>query len=93
MESGEVRRLNTIDPWIAKYENEYQSMRKYLVLMSKNAFDKIGDKAKRILQSGFTDWVLEIYSIAKLSPQTIRERLQTLSDMQMDILNCLLIKR
>lgn len=92
MESGEVRRLNTIDPWIAKYESEYQSMRKYLVLVSKDAFDKVGDKAKRILQISFPNCVLEIYGITKLSPQTIKERLQMLSDMQMEILKLLVDK-
>jgi len=92
MESGEVRRLNTLDPWIARYEDDYQSLRKYLVLMSKDAFDKNGDKAKKVLQRNFQDWVLETYGVEKLSPQTINDKIRTLSDMQIKILTLLLDK-
>jgi HD superfamily phosphohydrolase len=90
LESGEVKRLGELDPWISHYQDEYMNIRKYLVLLSDDAFHRVGDIVKDTLSNNFENWVLEIQGIKRLTVQSLEEKWQSLSSIEQNILNMLL---
>lgn len=90
LESGEVKRLGDLDPWISYYEKEYINLRKYLILLSGEAFSRVGDRIKELLISNFEKWVLEIHGVEKFTVQSLEDKLQSLTDVERHILSELL---
>lgn len=90
LESGEVKRLGDLDPWISYYESEYMNLRKYLMLLSGEVFPQVGDRVRNLLVNNFERWVLEIHGIQKFTVQSLEDKLQSLTDVERSILSLLL---
>ena len=57
--------------------------------MSHDVALRDGEKARKILEEKFERWVIDIYEPEELKPQTMKTRLETLSDTQLKILDLL----
>src|SRR5271157_1369322 len=92
LESGEIRKLGDLDPWISYYEKEYMNLRKYLILLSGDAFPRTGNRIKELLINNFEKWVLEIHGVERFTVQSLEDKLQSLTDVEQHILAELLQK-
>ena len=93
LESGEVKQLGEIDPWIEYYEKEYMNLRKYFVLLSDkflHTHPEAKDRAESLLQDNFEDWILEIHGVKRITRESLESKLRTLTSIQREILSVLL---